>query len=271
MKEGLSMVSWLSVAFIIMNMVLGIMIPLGMLIYFKKKYGIAVSTFFIGCGVMLIFALILEQIVHSVVLSSGLGQSIRNSIWLYALYGGLMAGLFEETGRLLAMKFVLKKKHQDPHNALMYGAGHGGFEAMIILCIGMLNNLIYALIINMGQTEVLMAPLDEANRQVLQNAFNTLISTSPWLFLASPIERLAAVTAQIALSVIVWFAATRKGKMHLYVLAVFLHFLLDASAVILSGLGVPLLCVEIVIWILAFIIAFIARLVWRKFQAEVQR
>ncbi|MDD5968908.1 MAG: YhfC family glutamic-type intramembrane protease [Anaerostipes sp.] len=28
-----------------------------------------------------------------------------------SLYGSLMAGLFEETGRFLAMRYVLKKEH----------------------------------------------------------------------------------------------------------------------------------------------------------------
>ena len=32
-------------------------------------------------------------------------------------------------------------------------AGHGGFEMFVILSMGMVNNLIYALMINMGQTQ----------------------------------------------------------------------------------------------------------------------
>lgn len=60
---------------------------------------------------MLLFAMVLEQIVHSIVLGSPAGIVIRNHLWLYALYGSLMAGLFEETGRFLAMRYVLKKEH----------------------------------------------------------------------------------------------------------------------------------------------------------------
>ena len=62
------MVSKLSIVFIVINMVLGILIPIVLLVYFKKKYKVSIKSFFVGCGVMLVFALILEQIVHSVVL-----------------------------------------------------------------------------------------------------------------------------------------------------------------------------------------------------------
>ena len=37
------------------------------------------------------------------------------------------AGVFEETGRLLAMKFCMKKD-LDKKNAIMYGIGHGGIR-----------------------------------------------------------------------------------------------------------------------------------------------
>ena len=104
------MVSKISIAIMIVNMILGVLIPVILLVYFKKKYKIGVKSFFIGCATMLLFAFVLEQIVHMVVLGSSLGKTIQENIWLYALYGSLMAGLFEETGRFLAMRFVLKKE-----------------------------------------------------------------------------------------------------------------------------------------------------------------
>lgn len=158
------MVPALSIVLIITNMLLGIIIPVGLVVFFRKKYQASVKSFFVGCAVMLLFALVLEQMVHMVVLGSGVGTAIRRSTWAYALYGALMAGLFEETGRFLAMRYVLKKEHGNAHNALMYGAGHGGFEMFVILSMGMVNNLIYALMINMGQTQTLLASLDEVSK-----------------------------------------------------------------------------------------------------------
>ena len=118
------MVSKLSVVMIIVNMIFGVLIPVVIMVSFKKKYKASIKSFLVGCATMLLFAMVLEQLVHSVVLGSAVGAVIQGNIWLYALYASLMAGLFEETGRLLTMRYVLKKEHCNTYNALMYGAGH---------------------------------------------------------------------------------------------------------------------------------------------------
>ena len=145
----------------------------------------------------------------------------------------------------------------------MYGIGHGGIEMVFILVIGMVNQLLYSVMINTGQTESLLAPLDASSKEVLQQAFESLVNTPPYMFLLSPVERLAAIIAQISLSVLVWIAVTRAGKKLLYVLAILLHLLLDAVAVILSGLGISTWLIEVVIWIMALAFAFLAVKVWK--------
>ena len=259
------MVPTLSIVLIITNMLLGIIIPVGLVVFFRKRYQASVKSFFVGCAVMLLFALVLEQIVHMVVLGSAAGVAIQSRTWAYALYGALMAGVFEETGRFLAMRYVLKKEHKDAHNALMYGAGHGGFEMFVILSMGMVNNLIYALMINMGQTQTLLASLDDVSKNTLQAAFDTLIQTPSWKFALSQVERIAAITAQIGLSVIVWFAATgKKSRMSLLFLAIALHALLDGVAVVTSRSGMSLIAVEALVWVMAVGIVFVAVNIWKK-------
>ena len=116
-------VSTLSIVFMAAAGVLSVCFPVALFVYFRRKKGADVLPFFVGCAVMLLFAFVLESLAHSVVLGSPAGAAIRENVWLYALYGGLMAGLFEETGRYLAFKTVLKKSLSNNANALMYGAG----------------------------------------------------------------------------------------------------------------------------------------------------
>lgn len=261
-------VSNVSIAIIIFNMALGLLFPIVLMLVVKSKYQLGVKPFFLGCLTMFLFALVLEQIVHAVVLGSPIGSTIQNNFWAMALYGGLMAGLFEETGRFVTMRFLLKKEQKDDHNAIMYGIGHGGIEMAFILVIGMVNQLLYSVMINTGQTESLLAPLDASSKEVLQQAFDSLVNTPPYMFLLSPVERLAAITAQISLSVFVWIAVTRAGKKLMYVLAVLLHLLLDAVAVILSGLGISTWLIEGIIWIMALAFAVLAVKVWRDNRRE---
>ena len=258
------MVSWISIFIMIFNMTLGAAVPIGLMLYLRKKYHISVLPFWIGCAVMVLFALVLEQIIHFVFLQSPAGSVVQNNTILLALYGGLMAGLFEEGGRFLAMKYVMKKSHTDPHNALMYGAGHGGIEMFVILVFGMINKVIYSLLLNNGQAELLIATLDQAGRNDVQDAFDYLVEASPLLFLASPAERLFAITGQMALSVIVWFAAVKKEKWGLLPLAVLLHLILDASAVLMAKAGAPILLIEAEVLAVVVLIVLCARTIWKR-------
>ena len=251
-------VSWASIIIILFDMLLGLAFPIILAVVIRKKLGAAVVPFFIGMAVMVLFALTLEQIVHSVVLGAPFGGTIRNNPYLYGFYGGFMAGLFEEGGRYLAMRFVLKKQHANRSNALMYGAGHGSIEMAILLCFGMINNLIFALVINAGQLETLLAPLDEVTREALLPGIEQLCTASPLLFLVSPLERFASLAVQLALSVIVWKAAAEKGRTGYLALAFALHLLIDSVSGTLSQLGVPVLAIEAVVYLMAAAICGIA-------------
>ncbi len=68
---------------------------------------------------------------------------------LLMTYGIFAAGIFEETGRLLA--FLITKRHyKDIDSAVSYGVGHGGIEAAAVVGLGMLNGVILAVMINSG-------------------------------------------------------------------------------------------------------------------------
>lgn len=68
----------------------------------------------------------------------------------------------------------------------------------------------------------------------------------------SLVERLAAITAQIGLSVIVWYAAAgKKMKGYLLVLAILLHAILDRVAVLTAKSGMSLIVVEVFVWLIA--------------------
>ncbi len=253
----------LSIVYMIISCLIGFALPLAAFLYLRLKKKADILPFFIGCAVMVLFALILEALVHQLILGSETGARIQRNVWLYAAYGGLMAGLFEETGRFLALKTVLRKYQGRDINALMYGAGHGGIESALLLGVTMINNVIYSFIINAGGASALLAPLPDAGKAQVQDAVQKLISTPSHHFLLGGVERIFAVVLQISLSVLVWFAAKRPGKRWLFPAAIGLHAIVDAATVILAGNGVNLILVEVVIGAIAALYALIAKLVWK--------
>ena len=112
----------LSIVCMAVSLVIAFGVPIALFIYFRKKKGADILPFFIGCAVMFVFAFVLEAYAHQAVFASEIGKKIQNNVFAYALYGGFMAGLFEETGRFLAFKTIKKKKLGNDANALMYGS-----------------------------------------------------------------------------------------------------------------------------------------------------
>lgn len=257
------MVTTTSIIMIIIDLIIAVLIPVILAIVIKRKYHTSMKVFFIGCAVWFVFAMILEQLMHAAILLSPAGKTIQGNIWLYGLYGGLAAGVFEETGRFLSMKLLMKKNYDNSYNSLMYGAGHGGFEALYILGITMINNLTYAFLINTKQTELLLATVPAEQQETVRQTFQTLVETKPYTFLLGAFERFPAVLLHISLSVLVWIAVT-KGKNALFPLAVFLHFFVDAATVIINGYGVPAVLLEVIVLVMAVLVALLSYTIWKQ-------
>ncbi len=242
----------------------GIGLPIALCAYFKVKKKADLVPFFIGCAVFIVFALMLETAAHNLILSGGLGEKIKGNVWVYALYAGFMAGLFEETGRYVAFKTVLKKYRGKDINALMYGAGHGGVEALLLLGTAMISNIVMSVVINLGLGSMITGSAPQEALSQITDVFNTLINTPSYTFLLGSVERISAVAFHIAASVLVWFAAKRHGKFYLYPLAVLLHLALDALTVVLSGFELNVFALEAAIAVFAAVTVLIAVLVWKK-------
>ena len=184
----------LSIIFMAVSALIGIAIPVVLFLIFRKKYKADILPFFIGCAIFILFALILESIIHSLVLASEAGRAITNNIWVYGIYVGLMAGLFEETGRFTAFKTVLKKNLGNNPNALMYGAGHGGFEAIYLLVGNMISHIVMSVTLNNGMGSKLTTGItDPAALQRVNATIAALAGAQPTDFLMGSIERFAAV------------------------------------------------------------------------------
>lgn len=234
-------------------------VVLGIIVY--KKTHAKVSSFFIGCGIFVVFALILERILHAIVFAVT-GNALQNNIFLYGLYGGLAAALFEETGRLVAMKFFMKKD-LDKGNALMYGVGHGGTEAIIIVGLTYVNNLIISLMINTGGMHLTMSQLDPALQETTYQQLQALWQTPAYHFYMAGVERLSAIVLQICLSVLV-YKCVKTGQKKFIAGAILLHFLVDFVTVVTAGLGMPIWAVEIEIAVIVAIIVWGVARIYKK-------
>ena len=255
-------VSDLSIVFMAISCLFGFGLPIVLLLYFRKKFKADFMAFVVGGAVMFLFALVLEATVHQIILATPAGKAVLSSAILYAVYGGFMAALFEETGRFLTMKTILRPYQKKDVNALMYGAGHGGIEAAAILGIGMINNLIWSVMINTGNQGALTSSATGDVLASIQNVITALVETPAYVFLLGSVERVFAVALQIAMSVLVWFAVKKK-KVYLFAISFLIHFLVDAVTSFLSSSGVSALFTEGVVGLMAVAAVILAKQVWK--------
>ena len=144
----------------------------------------------------------------------------------------------------------------------MYGAGHGGIEAAAILGIGMINNLIWSVMINTGNQGALTSSATGDVLASIQNVITALVDTPAYVFLLGSVERVFAVALQIAMSVLVWFAVKKK-KVYLFAVSFLIHFLVDAVTSFLSSSGVSALVTEGVVGLMAVAAVILAKQVWK--------
>lgn len=237
----------LSLAGVICTIILSIGLPILLIVIGKKKLGAQISTFFIGAGTFVLFALVLEQILHMVVMGV-LGISQDSNAWLYYIYAAVAAAVFEETGRIVAMKYFMKRRFNFS-NAFMYGVGHGGIEAIVLGGLTGISNLANMLMINSGSMEKVLSALpDDVKNQTLTQ-LSALWTTNSGVFFAAGIERASAIALQIGLSLII-FNGLKSDKKQLVLLAYVIHFAVDFFAVACAS-RLPIAVIEIIIMLMA--------------------
>ena len=230
-------------------------LPIAAAIFAKRKLKAKMLPILIGAGTFVVFALILESALH-LTMQNVFGEQLLGNVWFYALYGGLAAGLFEETGRFLAMKLLMKKT-LCKENAIMYGVGHGGIESIMVVGLSYISNLILSFMINGGQLEAILSGVEEPLRTEVEAQLSTLWTTPALDFYLAGVERAAAFVLQLCLSYLV-YRAVREGKAVFYILAMTIHFAVDAGTVLLMQV-LPIYAVEaiLVVVIVVFLVVVV--------------
>jgi uncharacterized membrane protein YhfC len=248
-------VSVFSIIFMVVSAVVSIGLPIGLFIVFYKKYGLKIIPLLMGIAGFIIFVLILERSIHLIVFSK---FALRETPFIYIVYGVFMAGVFEETARFICFKIV-RKRYNGIQTGLAYGIGHGGIES-ILLAVSMVNAIVFSITLNMGNIETITANLQGAALEQINAQMATLATTPPYLFLVSGIERIFAIGIQISLSIIVYYAVYGNKKLWLYPFAILLHVIVDIPAAAMQAGVIKNVCiVELLVGISAVLLILIAK------------
>ena len=209
---------------------------------------------------------VLEVGVHyfCIMADNPVSRFINGNTVAYVLYGITMAGVFEEYGRHIVMKYILKKD-RTRENAVLYGIGHGGIEILAAVLPAIMIYLVSAILFSRGTAEDAMKAL-KITEETAAAALSSVQAAAAFDFgmmALNVVERLFAMLLHIGLTVIVFYGVinARKGCLPL---AILLHMLMDIFPALYQRGAVPLWSVEAWAALCTAIVACIAVRLYRK-------
>lgn len=214
-----------------LNSILMVIIPIAAAIIIRQKTGAGWRLFFIGAATF-IFSQILHIPFNWLVGKTGLlptDLSIGMNLLIVAVFLGLSAGVFEEGSRYLAYRFWAKDA-RSWSRGMMLGAGHGGIEAILLGLILLINNFSLLMVAN---NATLMSTIPADQQATIMSTAQQILQL-PWYgVLLGAVERLFAVIAHLAMSVLV-LQAFLRGSIRWLFLSIGFHGMLNAVAVIVA-------------------------------------
>ena len=241
------MVSTASMIAIIITLIITLVAPVAVwIIYGVKNKGKGVwKALALGAAGFVLLQMIIRMPILSIVsMFPGFETFVTNYYVIYCLILAMTAALFEVVARFGVAKILQKKINYE--QGVAAGLGHGGIEAILIVGMTYINNLLYAIMINSGafaQTIEAVSATDttgmaEAQLLAIQAS---LVEAPSYLFYLAGYERVLTVIFHTAMSLLVCYLVYKKKAVLGVSIAFVMHFLVDFIAPLINGLATPYL------------------------------
>lgn len=250
------------------TVILMIAIPVCFFICWRRKHKeqTKISWLIAGAAGFVISARMLEVGVHyfCIVADNPVSRFINGNAAAFVLYGITMAGIFEECGRLIILKYILKKD-RTRENAVIYGIGHGGIEILTVLLPAMILYLAIAVMFSQGDTEAALKTLNitEETATAALPSVQAAAAFDYAMMAMNVMERLLAMLIHIGLTIVVYYGVVNAKKLCLPA-AILLHMLADTFPALYQRGILPLWAVEIWIVFWTLMIMLIAAKLYKR-------
>lgn len=240
------MVSTASIVCMCIALAMTTFIPIAIMIWYcirHKGESVWLAALLGAAGFFIPQMLIRIPILNALSMNKGFMAFAENHYLIYAISLAATAGLFELAGRFGAAK-LLDRKGLTLHKAMAAGLAHGCIEAVVVVGLSYINNILYAVMINTGtfdsmvQQAAAQAGVDAAQFDTLKE---TLINTAPPMYLLGVWERAMTVILHLFLSLLVCYFVMKKRPLTGVFICLSVHTLADTAAAVGQGLATPYL------------------------------
>ncbi len=247
------MVSTLSMVNMAISVIVILTLPIIFFWKFRSKSGLFLTMSAGAMGFFVAQYVVRLPLLNTVLLNESYAF-IFDSLLLYAFILGVSAAFFELLFRIVILKLFMRGYHQK-HHILAAGFGHGIIEAVLIVALSYINNLIVAFYINAGRVDELIS--EGTDPGIVNQLIESLTNANSWIFLVGGIERVLIVVIHISLTVLAFKGLKSKNRWKYWGLAFVIHAVLDFGVVILQLTSVSIIFIEmgiVAVAILSFMI-----------------
>lgn len=209
------------------------------IVYGIKNKGKGVWTaWLLGASGFFIFQIIIRLPILSLLSMTEWFPSFATKHYIpYCLILAFTAGLFEVAGRYAAAK--LMQKNLTYERGIAAGLGHGGIEAILLIGVTYLNNLIYIIMINTGTFDSIIKQTADmgADTTALLTIQDTLVQSGSTIYLLAGYERILTMIFHTALSLLVCYFVSQKKDAVGIISCLICHTIIDFVSPIISGMS----------------------------------
>jgi len=234
--------------------------PIAYMIYCKKVVKASLVPVVAGITVYMVAVIGFQSFLHQFFIygSNAVSDFINSNKWIYVLYLGLSTAVFEQAGRWLAFKFMLKKYTPDD-TALTYGIGHGAAQTVMPVGIGLAISSVMLYSVKSTGYDEYLAMIGEDQAATLNEMLMSYTSIGAHYYIWTALEMLMVLVVQVGLSVLVFKSVRRANSTYLLFIAAALHMVFTSvGALSVAGIVSSTAIVEIGCLIIAIVIAFYA-------------
>jgi uncharacterized membrane protein YhfC len=217
------------VAAMIAALLFDILYPLALGLFARRRLSVSWRYFGYGALIFVLFQLISRvpiTLAIQALIASQL-QASRVALLAWIAISALTAGIFEELGRYVGYRWLMKGEQKTWAKGVMYGLGHGGIESMLLIAGLVAVTLIQVLAL--ARTDLSTLPLTPEQRALAAQQLAAIAAQPGWAPLLGAWERLWTLPLHVALSLIV-LQVFRRGSLRWLWLAILVHALVDLVA-----------------------------------------
>lgn len=230
------MINPMTIAACCVTLFVALVLPVAALMILSRKWKLhhVFSAWLLGAaGFFIPQMLIRLPILNLLSAQEGFQAFAQNYFPIYGFLLALTAALFELAGRYSVAK-LLKKKHMTFQRSIAAGLGHGGIEAMVLIGMAYISNLVFLVMIQNGSFDGLIAQTAASGTDVssLYAAKDALLNTPPLLFLLAGYERILTMVCHCAMSLMVCWGVWQERPGKSVLACLLFHTLLDSTAIL---------------------------------------